>query len=168
MVEKNMAVMEREMDRELERLDPFRALDPLREFRLMPFGSLFEDVFAPLRADLPSLPTAWMPRADIRETEKEYIIDLSVPGIKKEDVKCEVKSPSSGIEGRWSLMGPGRGPTRFRDFRPTDPAGPDLIPWAHPTHGNRHRRSSQRRQVHHLQRVDVRQCGGLQLSVHYD
>lgn len=99
MADKNTAVMDREMARELERFDPFQALDPFREFRLRPLGGLFEDVFAPLRADVPSIPAAWMPRADVRETEKEYIIDLSLPGIRKEDVKVEVKDDVLTVSG---------------------------------------------------------------------
>jgi HSP20 family protein len=99
MAEKNMAVMEREIERDLERFDPFQALDPFREFRLRPFSGLFEDVFAPLRADLPSIPAAWMPRADIQETDKEYIIGLNLPGIRKEDVKVEVKDDVLTVSG---------------------------------------------------------------------
>lgn len=99
MAEKNMAVMEKEMDRELERFDPFQMLDPFREFRLRPLGGLFEDVFAPLRADLPSIPAAWMPRADIQETDKEYVIGLNLPGIRKEDVKVEVKDDILTVSG---------------------------------------------------------------------
>lgn len=99
MAEKNLAVMEREMERELERFDPFMGLDPLREFRMRPFGGLFDDFFAPLRADVPSIPAAWMPRADIQETDKEYVIDLSLPGIRKEDVKVEVKDDVLTISG---------------------------------------------------------------------
>lgn len=99
MAEKNMAVMEKEMERDLERYDPFMGLDPFREFRLRPFGGLLEDVFAPLRADLPSIPAAWMPRADIQETDKDYIIDLSLPGIRKEDVKVEVKDDVLTVSG---------------------------------------------------------------------
>ncbi|MBI2384782.1 MAG: Hsp20/alpha crystallin family protein [Elusimicrobia bacterium] len=99
MADKHVTVMEKEAGRELERYDPFQALDPFREFRLRPFGGLFEDVFAPLRADVPSIPAAWMPRADVRETEKEYVIDLSLPGIRKEDVKVEVKDDVLTVSG---------------------------------------------------------------------
>lgn len=105
MADKNLSVMDRSAERELEILDPFRMLDsfrtmdPFREFRLMPLGGLFEDVFAPLRAALPSVPAAWMPRADIRETEKDYIIDLNLPGIRKEDVKVEVKDDVLTVSG---------------------------------------------------------------------
>ncbi len=93
MAEKNMTVMDKEVERELERFDPFR------EFRLRPFGGLFEDFFAPLRADALTVPAAWMPRADVRETEKEYLIDLSLPGIRKEDVKVEVKDDVLTVSG---------------------------------------------------------------------
>lgn len=30
-------------------------------------------------------------RADIRETDKEYIIDVEIPGVKKEDIKIDIK-----------------------------------------------------------------------------
>lgn len=30
-------------------------------------------------------------RADIRETEKEYIVDAEVPGVRKEDIKIELR-----------------------------------------------------------------------------
>lgn len=82
MVDKNMSVMDKEVERELERFDPFRALDPFREFRA---------VF--------SAPAAWIPRADVRETDKEYIIDLSLPGLRKEDVKVEVKDDILTVSG---------------------------------------------------------------------
>lgn len=103
--DKNVAVLDKGAERELERFDPFRmldsfrTLDPFREFRLMPLSGLFEDVFAPLRADMPSVPAAWMPRADIRETEKEYVIDLSLPGMRKEDMKVEIKDDVLTVSG---------------------------------------------------------------------
>lgn len=99
MAEKNLTVMEDEMQRDLESWNPLRMMDPLREFRNFPFGGLLEDVFAPLRMNLPALPSAWMPRTDIRETVKEYILDISLPGVKKEDVKVEVKDDVLTISG---------------------------------------------------------------------
>jgi len=30
-------------------------------------------------------------RADVRETEKEYIVDVEVPGVNKEDIKLDIK-----------------------------------------------------------------------------
>ena len=98
MADKNLAVVEKEIENELETMNPFRMMDPLREMRMFPFGGL-EGIFAPMRTNLPALPAAWMPRADIRETDKEYILDLSLPGVKKEDVKVEVKDDVLTITG---------------------------------------------------------------------
>lgn len=93
MAEKNLAVLEKEADSELEAWNPFR------EFRLSPLGGLLEDVFAPMRTSLPALPAGWMPRADIRETDKEYILELSLAGVRKEDVKVEVKDDVLTVAG---------------------------------------------------------------------
>lgn len=98
MAEKNLMTTETEAEKSLESWNPFRLLDPLREFRLLPFGGL-EDILAPLRTSMPAVPAAWMPRTDIRETEKEYILDISLPGVKKEDVKVEVKDDVLTITG---------------------------------------------------------------------
>ncbi|MEK7232373.1 MAG: Hsp20/alpha crystallin family protein [Elusimicrobiota bacterium] len=113
MVDKKMAVVEREVENELETLDPFRILNQLREFRRLPFGGL-EDIFSPMRTSLPALPTAWMPRVDIRETEKEYILDLSLPGVKKEDVKVEVKDGVLTISGEKKTEKEEKGKTWLR------------------------------------------------------
>ncbi|MBI4061107.1 MAG: Hsp20/alpha crystallin family protein [Elusimicrobia bacterium] len=99
MAEKNLALADKELESGLEAWNPFRRMDPLREFGLLPFGGLLEDVFAPMRTSLPALPKAWMPRADIRETDKEYVLDLSLPGVRKEDVKVEVKNDVMTITG---------------------------------------------------------------------
>ncbi|MEK7390015.1 MAG: Hsp20/alpha crystallin family protein [Elusimicrobiota bacterium] len=98
MPEKNLAVAEREIENELETWNPFRMLDPMREFHLFPSGRM-EDILAPLRTGMPAISTAWMPRADIRETANEYILDVALPGVKREDVKVEVKDDILTISG---------------------------------------------------------------------
>ena len=42
---------------------------------------------------------AWAPRTDIQETEREILIDVELPGLKKEDVKVEVKETVLTISG---------------------------------------------------------------------
>lgn len=98
MAEKNVPVVEKK-EKEIAAWDPFRMLDPLREFRGLPFGGLLEDVFAPMKAGFPPMPAAWMPRADIRETEKEYVIELALPGVKREDVKVDVQGDVLTVSG---------------------------------------------------------------------
>jgi HSP20 family protein len=114
MAEKNLAVMEKEMEREMEGWNPFRMLDPLREFRLLPMSGMLDDMFAPLRMNVPALPAAWMPRTDIRETDKEYILDIALPGVKKEDVKVEVKNDILTITGEKKTEKEEKGKTWLR------------------------------------------------------
>jgi HSP20 family protein len=52
-----------------------------------------------VRTDFPAPPKAWIPRADVRETDKEYILDIALPGVKKEDVKVEVKDDVLTVTG---------------------------------------------------------------------
>ncbi len=50
------------------------------------FDDFFSDSFMPAFFN-----TANPMKADIRETEKEYIIDAELPGVKKEDIRLELR-----------------------------------------------------------------------------
>ena len=91
MNEKGMMTKETQRDIELS--------DPLREFRNVPLGGFFEDLFAPMKTILPAMPKAWMPRADIQETEKDYLLSLALPGVRKEDVKLDIQGDVLTITG---------------------------------------------------------------------
>ena len=41
----------------------------------------------------------WNPKADIQETDREIFIDMELPGIRKEDIKVEVKANILTISG---------------------------------------------------------------------
>ncbi len=59
-------------------------------------GNVFEDFFN--GSFLPGFYSVGNPiKADIRETEKEYIIDAEMPGIKKEDIKLELRDDTLTI-----------------------------------------------------------------------
>lgn len=111
MAEKHLPVKE---TKEVDDWSPMRLMDPLREFRSLPFGGLLEDVFAPLRMSMPAAPAPWMPRTDIRETEKEYLLDVSLPGVRKEDVKVEVKDGVLTISGEKKTEKEEKGKTWLR------------------------------------------------------
>ncbi|KAA9149830.1 Hsp20/alpha crystallin family protein [Amycolatopsis acidicola] len=68
----------------LTRWDPFRDLD--RWF----------DQFAG-RPEQPS--QAWAPRADVSETEQEYVLDVELPGVVREDIAVEVTGNLVAVTG---------------------------------------------------------------------
>ena len=41
----------------------------------------------------------WSPRTDINETDRDIVIDVEVPGMKKEDITVEVKNNTLTISG---------------------------------------------------------------------
>lgn len=52
--------------------------------------SFFEDFFNDPFFRGTFLPTTGI-KADIRENEKEYVLDVEIPGVKKEDIKLELR-----------------------------------------------------------------------------
>ena len=53
-------------------------------------GSMFEDFFNDSLLPAFFTPVSSM-RADVKETESEYVIDVEVPGVRKEDIKLDLK-----------------------------------------------------------------------------
>lgn len=106
MAQREMATREQEAEGEL--------LDPFREFHGAPFGGLFEDFFAPMRAAAPSFQRGWLPKADVRETEKEYLLGISVPGVRKEDLKVDVRDDVLTVTGERKAEKEEKGKTWLR------------------------------------------------------
>ena len=82
-------------------LTNFISLDPFRFFnRQMRF---FEDPFTALRPFLPieeTLPfTTWTPPCDIYETEKELVLKMELPEMKKEDVHVTIENNVLTLRG---------------------------------------------------------------------
>ncbi|MGI6776508.1 MAG: Hsp20/alpha crystallin family protein [Acetivibrionales bacterium] len=73
-------------------LVPFnrRGADIARRCDPWGFRNMFEDFFSD--SFLPTFFSDSYPiRADIRETDKEFIIDAEIPGVKKEDIKLDLR-----------------------------------------------------------------------------
>jgi HSP20 family protein len=68
-------------------------------------GSLiptFDDLFDRFFYGLPperGADAVWSPRVDIQESDKEVNLDLELPGMKKEDIKVEIKNGMLTISG---------------------------------------------------------------------
>ncbi len=65
----------------------YRGYDPLREFDV--FNGFF-DALNTYSAGHKTGGMRFIPRTDIKETEKEYVIHMETPGLKKEKVKINV------------------------------------------------------------------------------
>jgi HSP20 family protein len=80
----------------------FMSIDPFRLFHSRP-GRFFEDPFTVLRPFLPaeeSLPfTAWTPPCDIYETEKEIVLKMELPDMKKENVHVTLENNVLTLRG---------------------------------------------------------------------
>jgi HSP20 family protein len=72
----------------------------LRKFATMdPFSRLFErlNTFAPFEGNVPL--STWAPACDIYETDKDLVLKVEIPGIKKEDVKVSLENNVLMIHG---------------------------------------------------------------------
>jgi len=83
------------------RTTSFLPLDPLR---LFPTPSrFFEDPFKAFRPFLPTEETmpfmAWTPPCDIYETEKELVLTMELPDMKKEDVHVTIENNVLTLRG---------------------------------------------------------------------
>lgn len=80
----------------------FLPLDPFRFFQTSPMRFL-EDPFTALRPFIPSeetMPfTAWTPLCDIYETDKELVLKMELPEMKKEDVHVTVENNLLTLRG---------------------------------------------------------------------
>jgi HSP20 family protein len=80
----------------------FLSFDPFRLFHNRPMR-LLEDPFSTFQPFLPSeenLPfTAWTPLCDIFETEKELVLKVELPDMKKEDVHVTLENNVLTLRG---------------------------------------------------------------------
>src|SRR5262245_54145974 len=80
----------------------FMLMDPFRLFTQRS-GRFLEDPFTAFRPFLPTeetLPmTAWTPPCDIYETEKELVLKMELPEMKKEDVNVTIENNVLTLRG---------------------------------------------------------------------
>ena len=80
----------------------FMPLDPFRLFQTNPMRFL-EDPFTAFRPFIPTEETmpfsAWTPSCDIYETEKELVLKMELPEMKKEDVYVTVENNLLTLRG---------------------------------------------------------------------
>jgi HSP20 family protein len=75
------------------RTDPFTEFQSLQDQMAEIFGSIFQQ---PARAD--GAPV-WSPAADIEEEDDAYVLELELPGVRREDVHIELRQNEVRISG---------------------------------------------------------------------
>jgi HSP20 family protein len=73
---------------------PPRRWDPVREF-----DDLFDQMGRLVQTTLSSGTAAWVPSADVTETDDAYVVEVELPGVKRDDVDIEVNGNELAITG---------------------------------------------------------------------
>lgn len=82
----------------LAKWDPFRELEDVHNRLTHLLGRPESRLMG--RGESESMPmTEWSPEVDIREDEKEYLIQADLPGMKREDIKVTVENGALSITG---------------------------------------------------------------------
>jgi HSP20 family protein len=84
--------------RELRRWDPFREMERLTER----MERLFEEFFPTLRRE-EEREFIWAPAVDVYENDKAYVVEVDLPGLRKEDVRVTVQDGVLTIQGERRL-----------------------------------------------------------------
>jgi HSP20 family protein len=76
----------------LGRWDPYRELADVQAR----FDQLVQSAFQPL-----GRPDGWRPLADVSETDEAYVLEVELPGVKRDDVSVEVTDDVLSISGEY-------------------------------------------------------------------
>lgn len=82
------------MKKELQKFSPFSELFDLRK----EIDSLFDDKFFGKMLQ-PYYESNWTPSMDISETDKEFLVTVELPGMKKDDINLSIDNNILTIEG---------------------------------------------------------------------
>jgi len=98
--------------RELRRWDPFREMERLTER----MERLFEEFFPTVRRE-EEREYLWAPAVDVYENDKAYVVEVDLPGLKKEDVKVTLQDNVLTIQGERRLAREEKGVDYHRQER---------------------------------------------------
>jgi HSP20 family protein len=98
--------------RELRRWDPFREMERLTER----MERLFEEFFPTLRRE-EEREFVWAPAVDVYENDKAYVVEVDLPGLRKEDVRVTVQDGVLTIQGERRLAREEKGVDYHRQER---------------------------------------------------
>jgi HSP20 family protein len=83
------------------RPDPLKELLDLQER----MNRLFDQTLAGERLDFPAVAPAWVPAADVYETENGYVLEIELPGLVRDEVTIEVRGAELVVRGERNVAG---------------------------------------------------------------
>ncbi|MEA3399949.1 MAG: Hsp20/alpha crystallin family protein [Armatimonadota bacterium] len=93
-----------------------RTQHPLREIRAL--TERLREAMALSRRRRPARPSAWQPPMDLRATEDAYILELDLPGARREDVAASAEDGVLRVRGEVRLWEDLQDARRVRAERP--------------------------------------------------
>src|SRR5438128_2581947 len=78
--------------------------DPLREFADLQgrMEALMQFVFGSFGGGAGEAEAGWRPLADVSETEDRHVVEVELPGVKREDISVEVSGGELVISGEFT------------------------------------------------------------------
>ena len=80
---------------ELLRWDPFREMEELRSR----IDKIFEEFLGSLRRRELGAPRAWLPPVDIYDAGDELVVEMDLPGLRKEDIEIQMNEDTLTVRG---------------------------------------------------------------------
>lgn len=78
---------------------PFRTLSNMQRQMDRMFDRMWSPAEANLESAMPAISLSWAPACNIDETPSHYLFTLDVPGVKKEDIKIDLRGQILMISG---------------------------------------------------------------------
>ncbi|HKQ18524.1 MAG TPA: Hsp20/alpha crystallin family protein [Candidatus Eisenbacteria bacterium] len=63
------------------------------------FDAMLQDFFSDPWSTSPALQADWLPTTDIVETDDRFVVELDLPGMKREEIKISVQNGSLTVKG---------------------------------------------------------------------
>jgi HSP20 family protein len=84
---------------ELARVEPWDSFGEMERMMREFFNYPFPSMFRPTRAWQSIFRSEFTPEVDLKETDKEYVLSATIPGLEKDDVNIDVTKDSISISG---------------------------------------------------------------------
>ena len=115
-----MAILPTIIDRNLSNFNPLRSVAKMQQQMDRLFDRMWNDV-GPMDMDLvptldfvPATDFAFIPACNVEETDTHYLLSFDVPGVKKEDIKIDLRGHTLIVSGERKEESEQKSKTQYR------------------------------------------------------